>query len=78
MPDTQTRAEAVEEAIHTHQGYKRGDASCPEEDVIDLLADLRHYCDREGLCLGDLDRMAHQHYLAERFGPGQEEGADHG
>ncbi len=36
-----------------------------ETNVIDLLTDLRHYCDRERLCLGDLDRIAHGHYTAE-------------
>lgn len=34
--------------------------------IIDLLADLRHFCDTRGLCFGDLDGMAYDHYLAER------------
>ncbi len=36
-----------------------------KSNLIDLLADARHWCDRKELCFGDLDRMAHQHYLAE-------------
>ena len=36
-----------------------------KSNLIDFLADARHWCDRKGLCFGDLDRMAHQHYLAE-------------
>lgn len=35
------------------------------EGLIDLLADARHWCDRHGECFGDLDRIAHQHYLHE-------------
>lgn len=34
--------------------------------VTDALTDLRHLCDTHGLCLSDLDRVAHDHYLAER------------
>ncbi|MCA9281072.1 MAG: hypothetical protein H6812_10630 [Phycisphaeraceae bacterium] len=34
-------------------------------NLIDLLADARHWCDRSGRCFGDLDRNAHSHYLAE-------------
>lgn len=35
------------------------------ECLIDLLADARHWCDRHSQCYGDLDRLAHRHYLAE-------------
>lgn len=35
------------------------------EGLIDLLADARHWCDRHSEAFGDLDRIAHQHYLAE-------------
>jgi len=34
-------------------------------NLIDFLADARHWCDREGKCYGDLDGLAHRHYLAE-------------
>ena len=34
-------------------------------NLIDLLADARHWCDAHGRCFGDLDRIAHEHYLAE-------------
>lgn len=36
--------------------------------LTDLLADLRHLCDSHDLCFGDLDKMAYQHYVAERNG----------
>lgn len=35
------------------------------DSLIDMLTDARHWCDRHGLCYGDLDRIAHKHYLAE-------------
>lgn len=42
---------------------------CDDHDtvanLIDLLADARHWCDLHQQCYGDLDRIAHYHYLAE-------------
>ena len=43
--------------------YDTGDT--PTERLTDLLADARHWCDRQRLCYGHVDRLAHQHYLAE-------------
>lgn len=37
-----------------------------KSNLIDFLADARHWCDRNGLCFGELDRVAHQHYAAEQ------------
>ncbi len=37
----------------------------PGAAVTDVLADLRHFCDRHSLDLGSLDKLAHSHYLAE-------------
>lgn len=34
-------------------------------NLIDLLADARHWCDRNSQCYGDLDRIAYHHYLVE-------------
>lgn len=34
--------------------------------LIDLLADLRHYCDTRKWDFGDLDRTAYDHYCAEK------------
>jgi hypothetical protein len=36
------------------------------EGLIDLLTDARHWCDRAGEDFARLDRMASQHYIAER------------
>lgn len=36
------------------------------EDVTDILADLRHLCDKRGYDFGALDRSAYQHYAAEK------------
>lgn len=33
--------------------------------LIDLLADARHWCDRNGYSFAELDRVAYQHYCAE-------------
>lgn len=44
-----------------HYGTVNTDEGC----LVDLLADARHWCDRNGETYADLDRRAHQHYLAE-------------
>jgi hypothetical protein len=45
-----------------------------EANLIDLLADSRHWCDREERDFAKLDRLAHEHYLAELEG---EQGGPH-
>jgi hypothetical protein len=37
----------------------------PFDSIVDLLADIRHYCDRECLDFADLDHCAHRHYRKE-------------
>lgn len=37
-----------------------------EESVTDLLADLRHFCDRWHLDFAALDRQAYRHYTVEK------------
>ncbi len=42
----------------------------PEEGkcaVVDLLSDLRHFCDANDLSYHELDRTAHHHYSAENY-----------
>ncbi len=43
--------------------YKTADtlADC----LIDLLADARHWCDKNGQDFANLDRQAYDHYVAE-------------
>jgi len=54
------RAARFGRLLDTHE---TGDT--PRERLTDLLADARHWCDQSHLCYGDVDRLAHQHYLAE-------------
>ncbi len=44
-----------------HYGTDNTDPAC----LIDFLADARHWCDRHGQSFGDIDRIAHDHYLVE-------------
>lgn len=37
-----------------------------EDGIVDLLANLRHLCDKKKLDFGDLDRKANHHYLEEK------------
>ncbi len=54
------RAERLDAVL---RGYDSDDTD--RGSLIDLLADARHWCDRRGECFGDLDLVAHDHYLAE-------------
>lgn len=49
------------------KGYAGEKAEDVEADVIDLLVDLRHYCDATGLDFGRINRTA-QHYHEEEVG----------
>jgi len=37
-----------------------------QENVTDMLTDLRHLCDVNGWDFADLDRQAYQHYRTEK------------
>ena len=55
-------------ARHMLEAYRSftGDGPCSsDEDVIDALTDLRHYCDQQDLSFWNRDAIAHDHYLAE-------------
>lgn len=59
------RLEAARFALRSHQ-WAKGDAF--DEDptaIIDLLTDMRHYCEAHDLCFDDADRIAASHYSAE-------------
>jgi hypothetical protein len=56
------RLRAAKIAFLVREKYEEEDPEC---SVIDILTDLRHYCDREGLDMGHLDRIARGHYLVE-------------
>lgn len=56
------RVDRAQDALATHYREEAQFA------VTDLLADLRHFCDAHKLCFGDLDRIAHGHYVAEKGG----------
>ena len=64
------RCRQIEELASIRFGEQYADASGRIVDVealvIDLLANLRHFCDSRGLDFGQLDRTAHDHYLTEK------------
>jgi len=45
--------------------YDDGCGATPA-NITDMLTDLRHLCDAEGLSFADLDRVAYRHYCQER------------
>jgi hypothetical protein len=66
------RAESVEKLIHQMRRDAAQNSDCPlrcvprKDTLIDLLANIRHYCDRRGYEFHALDRMAYRHYSEER------------
>ncbi len=65
MRTNDDRARRAAHALRAYRDYTGDGATAPDEDVIDFLTDLRHYCDRHDLALGNCDRIAHGHYLEE-------------
>lgn len=59
------RCEAARFALRSHQWAKAEFQDDVEESVIDLLTDLRYYCDACGLNWATLDRLAAWHHDAE-------------
>ena len=57
------RIAAILEKYKTEQLGETGPVG--SEDLVDLLTDIRHYCDAHGLELARHDRMAHENYLYE-------------
>ena len=55
------RADRCERALATYN-----DEYDVHSNLIDFLADARHWCDRHGKSHAQFDRVAYQHYLAER------------
>lgn len=60
------RARRAAYALRAYRIYTGDGATTADEDVIDLLTDIRHFGDRQDLDLGRCDRVAHTAYLAER------------
>lgn len=59
----------ISEAIECY----REDVGSPRADeidstIIDMLADLRHFCDSKSLNFADLDRVAYRLYIREAAG----------
>jgi len=58
--------ELIAPALETYAGLTGlGDPNLDQSVVTDLLADLRHWCDKQGWCFNDLSRQGYKHYLAE-------------
>ena len=56
------RAKRAQNALNGGN-YHEGSADDPTA-VVDLLADLRHFCDARGMDFADLDRIAYNHYTS--------------
>ncbi len=70
-PENQARAAAGAAAIEAHQ-LAKGDIDglspqSPEEILIDLLSDLRHFAEAAGLDFETANRVAQDHYEFESW-----------
>jgi hypothetical protein len=60
-----TNIKRAQAAIEAAAFAKNGNV---EDDLVDLLADIRHACDLAGIDFAKIDRRAYGHYCAERGG----------
>jgi hypothetical protein len=71
-PSIETRRSRIEQIATTRSGRQYADDEGriveSEAFVVDLLTDLRHFCDGRGLDFERLDRAAEQHHAAEAHG----------
>ena len=56
----------VREVIATYNSLRGNDSQPGQADVADLLADMRHYCDSEGIEFFDVLTASENYYLEER------------
>ena len=64
-PENQLRAERILCAATAVEAY-RDNMEDPAAIAADMLADLRHYCDTNGLDFADCDRRGRDHYTNEQ------------
>ena len=69
QPNNLIRANRIRIALDAYVRHSFPDSVIRDvrsvDDLIDLLTDIRHYCDWQDYDLGIADTMAHTHYLAE-------------
>ncbi len=65
-PDRASRVTAAGFALDHYRASKGEVSIKSDEVVIDLLTDLRHYCDAHGYDFEECDGIANAHYLIER------------
>ena len=63
MTKNEKRAKKAAKTIRS--AYQNHPARVVQEDVTDVLADLRHLCTQRDWDFADLDRTAYQHYIEE-------------
>lgn len=63
----ETRAHWAASALDGYRSAKGEQTAefTPEESVIDMLTDLRHYCKQQGLDFEHLSNMSFSHYCEE-------------
>ena len=65
-PTHDDRAARIESVLSQYKANGLGEAGTSDDSTVsDLLADIRHYCDREDLDFGVLDNVAYTNYIEE-------------
>ena len=63
-PTNAERQERAQRALLAHLGGEFADDD-PTTDIVDLVANLMHLCNREGCDWSDIESMAKAHYEFE-------------
>lgn len=66
MPSNEHRIEMARRAVLAHDTELDGFEDLYDEPVIDLLTDLMHLCEDEGIDWESAFRMAEMHYEEEK------------
>ena len=63
-----TNSDRADRIAKIERSYMSETCDTKESFVADLLADIRHYCDENGIDFAREDGMAYQHYTEEKAG----------
>lgn len=66
MATNKDRIRWARKALDKHAELTCSETEAPETQAIDLLCNLRHWCDAVGVNFDDLNRIAAGHYAAEK------------
>ena len=66
LPTNEDRIKWAQQSLNTHARVTRSEDEAPDTWAIDLLCNLRHWCDAACVNFDELNRIAAGHYAVEK------------